>query len=160
MRVIKTIRKQFWLSAGLLTAMSITFLFMPLASELAEQTGDWSVRVLGLFFWLFALTGYLAIAKANDNRKRFLLKRFGRDIQKNFRPGVLCVFSNRFAEVVDIMLIIFVLAFAVSVFTRLRDTYYIIVLLSLLVWAANMHCLFNGRTFRITKYDNKERKRL
>ena len=160
MRIIQTIRKQYWLSVGLLTAMSATFLLMPWASGLADRTGDWSIRIVGVLFWLFAITGYGSVIKANANRKRFLNKRFGRDIQTNFKPGVLCVFSNKLAEIADIMLAIFAIAFVVALFTRLKNTYYIIVILSLLVWAANMHCLFNGRIYRITKYEYKEKRKL
>ncbi len=158
MKSILRIRKLFWISAGLLTGMSLTFLLMPLASRLSEQSSGWSVRIVGIIFWILAIVGYGSIAKANKFRKRFLNMKFGRDIQKNFRPGVFCVFSNKIAEVVDIMLAVFLVAFIVSLFTPLKNTYYIAVILSFLVWAANMHCLFNGRTYCITKYDQKERK--
>lgn len=159
MKIIQTVRNQFWLSVGLLTGMSATFLLMPWASGVSDRTGGWSIRLAGLLFWLFAITGYGAIIKANKNRKEFLLEKFGRDIQTNYRPGVLCVFSNRYAEIADIMLAIFAVAFVISMFTRLRNTYYIVVILSLFVWAANMHSLFNGRIYRITKYDQKERRK-
>lgn len=160
MRIIHTIRKQFWLSVGLLTGMSATFLFMPWASAFADRTGDWSIRLTGMLFWLFTITGYVTVIRANNNRKKFLSKKFGRDIQKDVRPGVLCFFSNRYAEVIDIMLAIFATAFVVLLFTRLKNTYFIIVILSFLIWAANMHCLFNGRIYRITKYNHKERRKL
>ncbi len=160
MRSIQTIRNQFWLSVGLLTGMSATFLLMPWASALADRSGEWSIRVAGLLFWLFAITGYGTVMKANKNRLKFLNKKFGRDIQKNFRPGILCVFSNRYAKIADVMLAIFAAVFVVSLFTQLKNTYYIIAILSLFVWAANMHCLFNGRIYRITKYNYKERRKL
>ena len=95
--------------------------------------------------------------KANANRKRFLHKRFGCDTQTNLKPGVFCVFSNKMAEIADIMLVIFAMAFLVALFTQLKSTYYIIVILSCLVWAANMHCLFNGKVYRTIKNDHKER---
>lgn len=157
MKTIQRIRKRFWLSAALLTAMSATFLFMPLASEMAGKTGGWSIRILGGLFWLLAITGYGTVIRANAGRKKYLQKRFGRDIQEKFRPGVFCFFSNKAAEIVDIMLILFAIAFVVAIATRLSRTYYIFVILSLFIWAANMHCLFNGRIYRITKYEPKER---
>ena len=160
MSAIKTIRKQFWLSVGLLTAMSASFLLMPWASGIANDTGDWSVRIVGVIFWALAITGYGTVIMANVNRKNFLNKKFGRDIQLNFRPGAFCVFSNKLAEMADIMLVIFAIAFVVALFTQLKNTYYIIVILSVLIWAINMHCLFNGRIYRITKYDYKERRKL
>lgn len=161
MRTIQRIRRKFWMSVGLLSAMSATFLFMPLASKLEEQTGGWSVRILGLLFWLLAVTGYLTIVKANKMRKRFWHIRFGRDIQTTYRPGILCACANPWAKVIDSMLAVVTVVFAVCLMTPLRNTYFIIVFLSLLIWAVNMHCLFNGRIYRITKYEkSKERKGL
>lgn len=160
MRIIKNIRKQFWSAVCLLSAMSATFLMMPLASELSDATNEWSVRIAGILFWAFAIAGYGTIIKANNSRKRFLNKKFGRDVQKHFRPGLLCVFSNKYAKAVDIMLAIVAAAFVIALFTKIKNTYGIIVILSLLVWAVNMHGLFNGRIYRITKYDSKERREL
>ena len=157
MSIIQTIRRQFWLSVGLLTAMSATLLLMPWASGIADRTGNWSIRIVGVLFWLFAIAGYSMVMKANANRKRFLHKRFGCDTQTNLKPGVFCVFSNKMAEIADIMLVIFAMAFLVALFTQLKSTYYIIVILSCLVWAANMHCLFNGKVYRTIKNDHKER---
>ena len=157
MRTIQGIRKRFWLAAALLTAMSATFLFMPLASAISAQTGGWSVRVLGAVFWLLAIAGYGTVIRANASRKHYLQKRFGRDIQKKLRPGAFCFFSNKLAEIADIMLILFAIAFAAASATWLSRTYYIFVILSLFIWAANMHCLFNGRIYRITKFEPKER---
>ena len=150
--MIQRIKKQFWLAVGLLTAMSAMFLMMPPASEMAEATNDWSVRIVGILFWAFAVSGYVTVARANSNRKKFLNKKFGRDIQTNYKPGILCFFSNKHAKIVDSLLAVFTALLVAALFTRLRSTYYIVVFLSLFIWAANMHCLFNGRIYRITKY--------
>ena len=157
---IQTIQKQFQCTVILLSAMPATFLLMPMANDLADRTGNWSIRIVGALFWVFAIAGYGMVIVANANRKKFLNKEFGRDIQKNFRPGILCFFSNKIAKLVDIMLAILVVVFVITVFTRLKYTYYIVIMLSCLVWASNMHCLFNGRIYRITKYDHKERRKL
>jgi len=155
LKMIKKIRKQFWLAVGLLTGMSATFLLMPLASGLTGQTGGWSIRLLGLAFWALAISGYVTVGRANQNRKKYLHKRFGEDIQKKYRPGVLGVFSNPLAKVIDIMLAVLAVVFVAALFSRIRNTYFTIVIMALVVWAANMHCLFNGRIYRITKKEHK-----
>lgn len=159
MKPIARIRKWFWYSAGILTVLPVTIMFMPMIFELAGEH-IWVVRFQGAVFWLLAIAGYGALWIANRWRKAFLLKKFGRDIQKNLKPGIVCIFSNPLAEMVDIMFLIFAVAFIISLCTPLRDTYYVVVMLSCFIWAVNMHCLFNGKIYRITKFDHKERKKL
>jgi len=154
------IKRRFWLSAAFLTAMSAMFLVMPWASSVADKTGEWSVRIVGVLFWAFAITGYALLAAANARRKSFLAKRFGSDIQADRRPGAFCVFSNKVAKVIDILLAVFAAVFIILLLTPLRSTYIIILALSALVWAANMHSLFNGKIYRTTKFNHKERRQL
>ena len=154
MGAIQRIKHRFWLSVILLTLMSLTILIVP--ATVQDETKDtiWPT-VIAILFWLLALFGYWAIYLANKKRKRFLLKRFGRDIQLNFRPGAFSFFSNPIATIADISVIVAVLLFCIAMITPLKDTYIVVILLSLFTWAANMHCLFNSRTFRITKYKIK-----
>lgn len=133
-------------------------MLMPWASEQAIATNDNSVRIVGMSFWLLTFLGYGSLGIANINRKRFWIKRFGRDIQKNYRPGILCFSANKTAEVFDIMMAIFFVTSLVVAFTPWKNTFFFIALLALLIWAVNMHSLFNGRIYRITKYKKGEKK--
>lgn len=157
MKAIHRIKTYFFISVISLSLTSIVIMLMPWASEQAIATNDNSVRIVGMSFWLLTLLGYGAFCLANAKRKRFWVKRFGRDIQKNYKPGFLCFFSNRIAEVFDIMMATFLVTTTIIAFTPWRNTFFFIALLALVVWAVNMHSLFNGRTYRITKY-KKERK--
>ena len=151
MGAIQHIKHRFWLSVVLLSLMSLVILIVPATAQDDAKDTIWPI-VIAILFWLLAVFGYWAIFSANKKRKRFLLKRFGRDIQLNFRPGALCFFSNPIATTADISAIVTMLLFGIAMITPLKDTYIVVVLLSLFTWAANMHCLFNSRTFRITKY--------
>lgn len=157
MRTVHRIKMLFYLSAFFLTLMSFTIMLMPRASESAITTNNLSVILVGAFFWVLAIHGYGILGVANHKRKRFWIKRLGWDIQKNYRPGFLCFSANRIAEVFDIMMVIFLISSLVVAFTPWRNTFFFIVLLSLLVWAVNMHSLFNGRIYRITKYKKGEK---
>lgn len=158
MKAIQRITIYYFTSVVALTLMSIVIMFMPWASEQAIITNDNSVRIVGVMFWLLMLLGYGSFGIANAKRKRFWIKRFGRDIQKNYRPGILSFFANKIAEVFDIMMAIFFVVSLIVAFTRWRNTFFFIALLALFVWAVNMHSLFNGRVYRITKYKKGEKK--
>ena len=158
MRAVHRIKILFYLSVFFLTLMSFTIMLMPLASESAIATNDFSVILVGASFWVLTILGYGILGVANHKRKRFWIKRFGRDIQKNYRPGFLCFSANKIAEVFDIMMVIFLITSLVVAFTPWKNTFFFIALLSLLVWTVNMHSLFNGRIYRITKYKKGEKK--
>lgn len=156
MTAVSRIKHLFWLSVMFLSAMSATILVIPAA---VHEQGNAGVlpKIIAILFWLFAVSGYSTVFLANKRRKKFLYRRFGRDIQENFRPGIFCFFSNPLAKITDISAIFVLLLFGGIMCTSLKNTYLAVVLLSLLIWAANMHCLFNSRTFRITKYKYKKR---
>lgn len=157
MRAIRRIKAYFYTSVCFLTLMSFSIMLMPWASEMANETNDMSVIIVGLLFWLLTLLGYGAFCLANFKRKNFWKKRFGRDVQKNYKPGFLCFFTNRIAEVFDIMMAIFLVISVIVAFTPWKNTFFFIALLALLIWTVNMHSLFNGRTYRITKYKKGEK---
>ena len=106
-------------------------------------------------FWMLAILGYGSIFSAGKMRKKFLTKRFGKDIQMNLKPGAFSFFSNPTAKTMDIILLLAILLLIVVSLTPLKEAYLMVILFSLFTWAVNMHCLFNSRTFRITKYKIK-----
>ena len=158
MKAIQRIKICYFISVISLTFLSIVIMLMPWASEQAIATNDNSVRIVGVIFWVLTLLGYGSLAIANARRKRYWIKRFGRDIQKNYRPGILCFSANKIAEVFDIMMAIFFIVSFVVALTPWKNTFFFIALLSLLIWAVNMHSLFNGRIYRINKYKKGEKK--
>lgn len=153
MNAINRVKHYFWLSVVFLSAMSLTILVIPI---IPQHTGELSV-LIAIFFWCVAFLGYGAVFLANRRRKEFLRRRFGRDIQKNFRPGIFCFYSNPFAKLADTAAIFLLLLFVGILCTPLKNTYFAVILLSVLVWTINMHSLFNSRTFRILKYKYKEK---
>lgn len=153
MNAINRIKHYFWLSVVFLSAMSLTILVIPI---IPQHTGELSV-LIAIFFWCVAFLGYGVVFLANRRRKEFLRRRFGRDIQKNFRPGIFCFYSNPFAKLADTAAIFLLLLFVGILCTPLKNTYFAVILLSVLVWTINMHSLFNSRTFRILKYKYKEK---
>lgn len=153
MNAINRIKHYFWLSVVFLSAMSLTILVIPI---IPQHAGELSA-LIAIFFWCVAFLGYGAVFLANRRRKEFLRRRFGRDIQKNFRPGIFCFYSNPFAKLADTAAIFLLLLFVGILCTPLKNTYFAVILLSVLVWTINMHSLFNSRTFRILKYKYKEK---
>lgn len=159
MSLYRGIKNCFYLSAFLLTAMSSTVALMPWAVDRADETNKASLVAVGLAFWLTAIGGYAMIAWANSKRKRFCKLHYGKDIFKKYTPGIVSFCISPIGWQVDIMAVVFLLAFVVAMFTPLSKTDYPIFLLALLIWSVNMHSLFNGRVYRIIK-SKKRRKML
>ena len=134
----------FWLSVVLLTIMSLTFMFMPMAVRMVVTT-MMPIKVLGLTFWISAILGYLCVLFA-VLRRRKLLHEYKVECQK--RPGILTVFSNPIAKVMDVLLLISLVAYIIINFTSYNATDFAFVILSILVFSLNMHCLFNGRIYK------------
>ena len=154
MAAIKRIKQKFWRSVVILSMMSFTILFVPLTIQEQVEDTFWPLAI-AILFWMLAILGYGAIFSAGKMRKKFLTKRFGKDIQMNLKPGAFSFFSNPTAKTMDIILLLAILLLIVVSLTPLKEAYLMVILFSLFTWAVNMHCLFNSRTFRITKYKIK-----
>lgn len=140
--------------------MSALLLLMPWVSEISGTTRGWSVRIAGMCFWMLAVAGYGAVYMANQSRRRFLRKKFHRDIQKNLPCGLFGIAVNPMAKIMDGILLADTLLLGIQMLIPYSNSVILIALLTVWLWAMNMHCLFNGKIYRMTKYDMKERKRL
>ena len=127
MRSIQKIRRLFWFAVVFIFLMSASILLMPIAVRMGEQDRKMTA-LIGIVFWLSAKTGYTLNAMANTERKWFIIRK-----------------DDRF-----LMLIIIN-------FTDWRYEYVTYVLLFLMVLSLNMHCLFNGRIYKATKYKRTRR---
>ena len=151
MRRIQRIRQLFWFAVLFISLMSASVLLMSFAIQMGEQ--DREVTVLtGIIFWLSAIAGYVMIAIADTQRKRFIIQKADGDVKMSSRPGILTFFSNVPATVFDVMMILSFLMLVIINFTDLRYEYIAYVLLFMVVLSLNMHCLFNGKIYRIAKY--------
>ena len=145
------IKNYFWCIVLLLTIMSFTFLLMPIANYM--QNG-WKQRlvlvIVGILFWISFISGYTLLIITNKKFRKLF-------VQGN--PEVE-FFSNTYAAVADAILIaVIVVLIVITILGRMTGVFPYIVL-AILVFSINMHCLFNGNIYKtIRTNDTRERKR-
>ena len=151
MRSIQKIKRLFWFAIASLFMMSASILLIPKAVEMGEQDSR-VVVLIGIVFWVSAITGYVLIALANAERRRFIYHKFDGKVKMDCLPGIATFFTNIPATLADVTMMMSFLIFVVINFTSWRYDYISYVLLFLLVFSLNMHCLFNGRIYKTIKY--------
>jgi hypothetical protein len=125
--------------------MSLSFIFMPYASDRARDGKELALRLSGAWFWTTLLAGYALFVFADRGRKKLSEKRKG-DRPKE-RPGIARVFSNSWARAADIVCAVSILGFlgVMLISPQSRAAY---ILLFAAVFTAQMHCVLNGENFR------------
>lgn len=156
MRSVQKIKQLFWFAIVFIFLMSASILLMPLAVQMGEQDRKMTV-LIGIVFWLSAIVGYVLIAVANAERKWFIIRKVDGNVKMNCRPGVAEFFTNIPATVFDVTMIMSFLMFIVINFTDWRYDYISYVLLFILVFSLHMHCMFNGRIYKATKFKRTRR---
>lgn len=156
MRSIQKIRRLFWFAVVFIFLMSASILLMPIAVKMGEQDRKMTV-LIGIVFWLSAIAGYVLIAMANAERKWFIIRKIDGNVKMNCRSGIAEFFTNVPATVADVTMIMSFLMFVIIGFTKWRYEYISFVLLFLLVFSLHMHCMFNGRIYKVTKYKRTRR---
>ena len=156
MRSIQKIRRLFWFAVVFIFLMSASILLMPIAVQMGQQDRKMTV-LIGLVFWLSAIVGYVMVAMANSERKWFIIRKVDGNTKMNCRSGIAEFFTNVPATVADVTMIMSFLMFVIIGFTKWRYEYISYILLFLLVFSLHMHCMFNGRIYKATKYKRTRR---
>ena len=151
MRSIQKIKRLFGISVVCQFLMSASILFMPSAVQIGQQDRKMTVLV-GLVFWVSAIFGYALLIMANLERKRFINRKADGDVKMNYCPGIAGFFTNIAATVADVAMILSFLLFVIVSFTEWKYDYISYVLLFMSVFSLHMHCMFNGRIYKVTKY--------
>lgn len=156
MRSVRKIKHLFWFSAFFQFLMSVSILFMPAAVQIGQQDRKMTV-LIGLVFWISTITAYVLLGIANSERKWFLNRKVGIDVKMNCRPGIAEFFTNVPATVADVAMILSFLLFVIVGFTNWKYEYISYILLFLFVFSLQMHCMFNGRIYKVTKFKRARR---
>lgn len=156
MKNIRKIKRLFWLAVGFLFLMSATILFMPVVSKAGENNRQ-VFMLMGTVFWGSAIVGYTMLLLANAERKWFLKNKVGIDDKMNCLPGIITFFTNIPATIADVVAVLSIVLTVIINFTSRRYDYISYILLFLLVLSLNMHCLFNGRIYKTTKFKRTRR---
>lgn len=147
MKEIQKVKYLFRLSVIALFLMSSTILLMPLPINMGENYRIMTV-LLGSFFWGTAIIGYVSIFLAARERKRLIKNKIITEDKNDF-PGIRNFFSNQLAKVADVTMILSIIVFVIINFTDLIYEYIAYIIMFLLIFSLNMHCLLNGRIYKI-----------
>lgn len=156
---VSLIKKYFWLAVLFITIMSLTFLIMPVANYIAS---GWQQRFflvfVGIVFWFSLIGGYTLLIIVKKKYKELIQKEISKQKINNKIPCFLRFFSNKFAIIADIMLIVDVIAITILIICAITDGFLPYIALAILVFSINMHCLFNGNIFVVIRNDDERGK--
>lgn len=156
---LKKIKILFWAAVASLALLSLTFSAMPHATRISEATNKVSILIVGGAFWFFLAVSCALIIWAIVERKRFMRFDANRRFKTGKLPGVITFFRNVPAIVADVIMILSAVAFVLTQIVWEVDLYLQFYLLSLLVLSVNMHSMFNGKIYRVTKYKAEKYKK-
>lgn len=140
-----TIHMLFWMSVLCMLLLSMSFLFMPYASEMRMQGDTLPIRLGGAWLWTTLIIGYLLFFLVNHRRRKTLLKNKKRVPRR--KPGIMRIFSNRWAIVADGACVISLVGFFVTVLID-SQSYATNVFLCVLVLTLHLHSVLNGENFK------------
>ena len=135
----------FGLSAVFMLLLSLTFLAMPAANRLSLEGNARLLRLSGVWFWATLILGYALFLLVHRARKQSL--RAGQEELPKGKPGIIRFFANPWAFFADIALGVGIILFVVFLWVD-ASGYPVFALLSVTVFAFQMHCVLNGENFR------------
>lgn len=143
----------FMLSIIFISLGSLSFVFMPLSSSTSNFEFKLPVILNGLVFWVSFICGYVALFLANSQCKKC------NGASKKGRIGLFSFFSNRYAKVFDILMVVTFIAMILMVIFGKSLYYLIFIILALLILSINMHGILNGRVMKTIIHKNEERRK-
>lgn len=137
----KKAKKLFLISYISFFVMSLTILFMPLASSVSNSTNKISLIIVGSVFWLSLVVGICITILLSRTRKEYWKKNHITRQKKRI------VRSNIISTIALIVGVISLLIFLALIISHNYYSYFLIVLLFLMVFSLCTFCLFNGKNF-------------
>ena len=121
--------------------------------------------VVSAFFWLFLVLGYVSFYQVSALRKKQEKKK-GFVPDKKRKAGIVVFFSNRYAKIADIlMLLLFVgmIVFYILFISGIQGSFVEIaamLFITTFLFSVQMHCILNGINFQyILQTEEKPRPR-
>lgn len=130
-----------------LSSLSLTF-----AAFDGTSIGSWITVIPGIVFWCCLAAGYALLFIISRHRREFEKneKKGGKRTVKS-RPGIITFFSSPTATVVDIaMIVVFVLTLVFAFIPNFNQKV-LVVVIAVLVFLVQAHCILNGVNFKYIK---------
>lgn len=130
--------KKLLISVALLFVSSI-FIFLTIFTNYKSAGIQKYISLLiSIGFWLSIILGYIFLFFAQKSVKKDKTKQ---------KIGLLCIFTNKYATVSDVILFASLMTLIVLSITSFSNSTVYIGLISIIFFAFNLHCIFNGRVF-------------
>lgn len=153
MRRIAYIKFRLYVSVVSLRITSLCFILIPFTAIIDSDKKLICNIMISLVFWRSLLLSCTMLVLANNKlrsiNKYVTVRRF---LGKS-KIGIISFCSTDMGKIFDAILILSLIAFLINIII-LEDlneiiTYFII---SILVFSLSMHCVFNGKIYKITKF--------
>jgi len=121
-----------------------SFLLMPEASRISlNEEKNGFLYLSGALFWSSLILSVITTAVVTVKRKNYFKGKKNVNLPKH--SGIITFFSSKEAKIVDILMIVFLVAFIIC--TIFADGYPIYVFLFLSMLAIEWHCILNGKNY-------------
>lgn len=134
----------FLISVVAFLLFSISFLLMPTDNSVLTV-------VSGGMFWLMLIIGIVTQIIVSVSIKKWKLQKKGKLKRHLKRIGLISFFSNPIAKVFDILTIIGLIGFVISMLITNATGYVCYIFMAITVFAFSSHCIFNGKNFYYIK---------
>lgn len=148
MRQTKLLKIWLIITSTMWILFASTFLLMKPVVESQSSTGKASVLLLGLSFWILLALAVLSLIIAMVYYHKICRRK---KLKLPGAPGVVKFFSNPFAIVIDLFLIITVTISILLFKFKPDNQYYYFVDLFLLTSTIPLHCISNGKMVRVSR---------
>lgn len=150
----QTKQLKIWLiiTSTLWVLFASTFLLMKPVVESQSTLGKSSVLFLGLAFWALLVLAAVSLIVATLYYRSICHKL---QIELPGAPGLLKFFSNPFATVIDLFLIITVVVSVLLIMFKPDNQYFYFIDLFLLALTVPLHCISNGKMVRVSRIRKK-----
>lgn len=149
---MKTAKVLFYASLSCVILLGLSFLIM---KPVTLSGNEVLITALGIVFWILLILsivfGFMAAAMVKKNVEE--------EKWRSMLPGIISFFKSDIAKIADIAFAVSLILVIVSVNTQLKYSYAVYVFLLVLTVSFGMHCLYNGKAYRLFSSNNKEQKK-
>lgn len=139
---------------GLLFISSFSIILVFFGDYEGELINCICAYLVGIGFWGGLIFAYVLFGVLNARRKKQLKSTENLNTEK--RPGIICFFSNKYAKVFDILLVISLLLTVVFMFVPFLNQDAVIISLSVFLFSLHMHSILNGINFKYIQNQKEE----
>ena len=132
----------FWISTLGFFVMSLSLLFM--YQDILYIGMPIREVIASIVFWVMLLIGILVQIMLYISMRESIKSDFA---TKKRKIGLICLFSNRYADVADLLMIVSMIILIISFILTDASNYFNYIILSVFVFSFSMHCVLNGRKF-------------